>query len=123
MTRLRLGALALVFVASAASAGNWQQSTANSAQVRLGIRDKNGEKPSYVADFIVVDATGRSIATRLKVTGDEFGYVLYPQDFTGVDLKAGKYRWAAKVGGREVVGGTFAVGAIGATFAITATDP
>ena len=84
-------------------AQTWQQSA--SPQVKLGIRDKWGEK-TYVAEFVVVLPGGKTQSAKIQVVADEFGSVNYPNDFGGY-MAPGKYTWKARVSGRDVITGQF----------------
>lgn len=82
----------------------WQQ--LSSPQIELGIRDKHGQKGSYIAEFIVVDAKGKSAIAKVRVKEGQFGTVFFPQDFK-THFAAGKYSWSARVDGKAVIKGQF----------------
>jgi len=86
----------------------WQWSEAPS--VRLGVRDKNDDLHGFEADFVVTAArTGRQWRKALRVEGDNFGYVNFPDDFAAYDwaAHATRFDWACTAGGKVVVKGKF----------------
>ncbi len=110
----RLYALLFVLAFGAAGAAapvrqvHWQWSEAPS--VRLGVRDKNDDLKGFEANFVVTAArTGRQWRKTVKVEGDNFGYVNFPDDFAAFDwaAHATRFDWACAVGGRTVVKGKF----------------
>lgn len=102
---------------TSAHAQTWQQSS--SPQVELGIRDKHGNKGSYLAEFVVVDAKGQSVVAKLRVKEGQFGTILFPRDFK-THFVAGKYAWTAKVDGKAVVKGQFVYETVGTGQRVTA---
>ena len=107
---------ALLFVLALGATGaaapvrqvHWQWSEAPS--VRIGVRDKNDDLHGYEADFVVTAArTGRQWRKTLKVEGDNFGYLNFPDDFAAFDwaTHAPRFNWACTVGGKVVVKGKF----------------
>ena len=110
----RLCALLFVLLVGASGAAaparqvHWQWSEAPS--VRLGVRDKNDDLHGYEATFVVTSArTGKRWSKSVKVEGDNFGYVEFPNDFAAFDwaTHATRFDWACTVGGRVVVKGKF----------------
>ncbi|MBV9926358.1 MAG: hypothetical protein JOZ96_15165 [Acidobacteria bacterium] len=101
----------LMCVAGAAAPARqvqWQWSEAPS--VRLGVRDKNDDLGGYEATFVVTsERTGKKWRTQVKVEGDNFGYVNFPEDFAAYDwaTNATRFSWTCAVGGRVVVKGKF----------------
>src|ERR1044072_5349283 len=97
----RLCALLFVLWVGAAGAaapvrqGHWQWSEAPS--VRLGVRDKKHDLHGYEGDFVVTAVrTGKQGRTKVKVEGDHFGYVNFPDDFAAFDwaTHATRFDWA-----------------------------
>ena len=87
---------------------HWQWSEAPS--VRLGVRDKNDDLHGYEADFVVTAVrTGKRWRTKVKVEGDNFGYLNFPDDFAAYDwaTHATRFDWTCTVGGKVVVKGKF----------------
>jgi len=110
----RLGALLFVLAFGAAGAAaparqvHWQWSEAPS--VRLGVRDKNDDLHGFEANFVVTAArTGKQWLKTVRVEGDHFGYVNFPDDFAAFDwaAHATRFDWACAVGGKVVVKGKF----------------
>jgi hypothetical protein len=88
----------------------WQWSEAPS--VRLGVRDKNDDLGGYEANFVVTAVrTGKQWRTKVKVEGDNFGYLNFPDDFAAYDwaTNATRFDWTCAVGGKVVVKGKFAL--------------
>ena len=86
----------------------WQWSEAPS--VRLGVRDKNDDLGGYEAAFVVTAVrTGKQWRKTLKVEGDNFGYVNFPDDFAAYDwaTHATRFDWTCAAGGKVVVKGKF----------------
>ena len=87
---------------------HWQWSEAPS--VRLGVRDKNDDLHGYEADFVVTAVrTGKQWRTKIRVEGDNFGYLNFPDDFAAFDwaTHATRFDWACTVAGKVVVKGKF----------------
>ena len=87
---------------------HWQWSEAPS--VRLGVRDKNDDLHGYEATFVVTsERTGKRWEQKVKVEGDNFGYVNFPDDFAAFDwaTHATRFDWACAVNGKVVVKGKF----------------
>ena len=110
----RLCALSFVLAFGAAGAAapvrqvHWQWSEAPS--VRLGVRDKNDDLKGFEANFVVTAArTGKQWRKTVKVEGDHFGYVNFPDDFAAFDwaAHATRFDWACTVNGKVVVKGKF----------------
>jgi hypothetical protein len=110
----RLCALSCVLLLSAAGAAapprrvHWQWS--ESPNVRIGVRDKNDDLGGYEAEFVVTAArTGKRWRQKIKVEGDNFGYLNFPEDFAAYDWAshATRFDWTCAVGGRVVVRGKF----------------
>ena len=110
----RLCALLFVLAFGAAGAAapvrrvHWQWSEAPS--VRLGVRDKNDDLHGYEATFVVTAVrTGKQWRQTVKVEGDNFGYLHFPDDFAAFDwaTHATRFDWACTVGGKVVVKGKF----------------
>ncbi|MFL6334651.1 MAG: hypothetical protein ACJ754_15165 [Pyrinomonadaceae bacterium] len=86
----------------------WQWSEAPS--VRIGVRDKNDDLHGYEATFVVTAVrTGKQWRKALKVEGDNFGYLDFPDDFAAYDWAANatRFDWTCTVGGKVVVKGKF----------------
>jgi hypothetical protein len=87
---------------------HWQWSEAPS--VRLGVRDKNDDLGGYEAHFSVVAArTSKVWRKTIKVEGDNFGYVNFPDDFAAYDwaTNAPHFYWTCMVKGKAVAKGRF----------------
>jgi hypothetical protein len=107
---------ALLFLLSVGATGaaaparqvHWQWSEAPS--VRIGVRDKNDDLGGYEAEFVVTAArTGKRWRKTLRVEGDSFGYLNFPDDFAAYDwaTHATRFDWTCAVKGRVVVKGKF----------------
>jgi hypothetical protein len=112
MRRLRalVFVLALGAVAPGAAGGqvHWQWS--ESPSVRIGVRDKNDDLHGYEATFVVTaERTGKRWQQKVKVEGDNFGYLNFPADFAAYDwaTHATRFNWTCTVGGQVVVRGRF----------------
>ena len=110
----RLCALLFVLAFGAAGAAapvrqaHWQWSEAPS--VRLGVRDKNDDLRGFEATFVVTAArTGKQWRKTVRVEGDNFGYVNFPDEFAAFDwaTHATRFDWACAVNGKTVVKGKF----------------
>ena len=110
----RLCALLFVMTFGAAGAAaparqiQWQWSEAPS--VRIGVRDKNDDLHGYEASFVVTAVrTGKQWRQKVKVEGDNFGYLNFPDDFAAFDwaTHATRFSWTCTVGGKVVVRGRF----------------
>jgi hypothetical protein len=104
--KLVLG-FAIVVASGAGWCQTWQQ--ANTPVVRLGIRDKLNEHGRYTAIFSVQHAGGEVRTKAVVVEPRQFGYVLFPDDFSS-HAAVGHYSWKATVGGKDVAEGRFEVG-------------
>ena len=109
---------AVLFVLTLAAAGaaapvrqvHWQWS--ESPSVRIGVRDKNDDLHGYEATFVVTaERTGKRWERKLRVEGDNFGYLHFPNDFAAFDwaTHATRFKWTCTVGGKVVVKGRFAL--------------
>src|SRR5215208_6347364 len=110
----RLCALLLVLafgaagVAAPARQVQWQWSEAPS--VRIGVRDKNDDLHGYEGNFVVTAVrTGKQWRKTIRVEGDNFGYLNFPDDFAAYDwaTHTTRFDWACAVGGKVVVRGKF----------------
>ncbi len=110
----RLCALLFVLACGAGGAAapvrqvHWQWSEAPS--VRLGVRDKNDDLKGFEANFVVTAArTGKQWRKTVKVEGDNFGYVNFPDDFAAFDwaAHATRFDWTCAVNGKVVARGKF----------------
>lgn len=110
----RLCALWFVLTFGAAGAAapvrqiQWQWSEAPS--VRIGVRDKNDDLHGYEANFVVTAVrTGKQWRKSVKVEGDNFGYLNFPDDFAAFEwaTHAPRFDWTCTVGGKVVVKGKF----------------
>ena len=92
------------------SAGNvaskevWQSS--QEPVVEVGVRNKNGNRDKYTAVWIVSEPDGVRRGSTATVERDNWGYVLYPDDFR-IYAKPGRYSWECLVDGRQVAAGFF----------------
>ncbi len=86
---------------------SWQGSV--SPCVRLGVRDKFGELGSYTAVFAVTAPDGRVYNATKNVKGNDFGYVLFPEDFGASWSRPGAYSYSCKVNGSVSYQGKFIV--------------
>ena len=92
----------------------WQWS--ESPSVRIGVRDKNDDLQGYEATFVVTsERTGKRWQQKIKVEGDNFGYLNFPDDFAAYDwaTNAPRFNWTCTVGGKVVVRGRFMLAATG----------
>ena len=107
---------ALLFVVAACAPGaaapvrqvQWQWSEAPS--VRIGVRDKNDDLKGFEAHFVVTAArTGKQWRKSVRVEGDNFGYLNFPDDFAAFDwaTHATRFDWTCAVNGKTVVKGRF----------------
>lgn len=114
--------LALLFVLSFGAAGvavsaqqvHWQWS--ESPSVRIGVRDKNDDLHGYEATFVVTsERTGKRWEQKVKVEGDNFGYLNFPDEFAAFDwaTHATRFKWTCTVGGKVVVKGRFVLATTG----------
>ena len=113
----------VLFVAALAAAGageaggqqiHWQWS--ESPSVRVGVRDKNDDLHGYEATFVVTaERTGRRWQKKIRVEGDNFGYLHFPDDFAAFDWarNATRFSWTCAVGGKVVVKGRFVLATTG----------
>ena len=122
MIRFRVFVLGVVFLALAGMAGaahpvaaqSWQYSFQPSNQVgptyRMGIRSKFGET-TYWATFIVTHPDGRAFSRTIRVQGDAWGWLTYPQDFRAAppagQNSAGQYSYVIVVGGKIAISAKF----------------
>jgi hypothetical protein len=105
-----LFALTLAAAAPAAAGQQVQWQWSESPSVRVGVRDKNDDLHGYEATFVVTaERTGRRWEQKIKVEGDHFGYLNFPNDFAAFDwaTHASRFNWTCTVGGRVVVRGKF----------------
>lgn len=101
-------ALGATSVAAPSRQVNWQWSEAPS--VRLGVRDKNNDLGGYEATFVVTaERTGKKWQQKIKVEGDNFGYLNFPDDFAAYEwaTHATRFSWTCTVKGKVVVKGKF----------------
>jgi hypothetical protein len=109
----RLCALLFVLAVGVGAAGQqvqWQWS--ESPSVRIGVRDKNDDLHGYEATFVVTaERTGKRWEQKVKVEGDHFGYLNFPDDFAAFDwaTHATRFNWTCTVNGKVVVKGKFAL--------------
>ncbi len=78
--------------------------------MRLGVRDKYADLGGYEATFVVTAArTGKRWERKVRVEGDNFGYLNFPDDFAAFDWAqyATRFNWTCAVGGKVVARGTF----------------
>jgi hypothetical protein len=108
--------LAVLFVVAlsasgaAALAGQIQWQWSESPSVRIGVRDKNDDLNGYEATFVVTsERTGKRWERKIKVEGDNFGYLNFPDEFAAFDwaTHAPRFKWTCTVGGKVVVKGRF----------------
>ena len=107
--------LAVLFVVALSASGavvagqiQWQWS--ESPSVRIGVRDKNDDLNGYEATFVVTsERTGKRWERKIKVEGDNFGYLNFPDEFAAFDwaTHAPRFKWTCTVGGKVVVKGRF----------------
>lgn len=113
--------LAVLFVVAVAASGaavagqvHWQWS--ESPSVRIGVRDKNDDLHGYEATFVVTsERTGKRWERKIKVEGDNFGYLNFPDEFAAFDwaTHAPRFKWTCTVGGKVVVKGRFVLATTG----------
>ena len=83
----------------------WQQS--ETLSIQLGVRDKNALSESYTAVFSAENKEfGIVYEAKIKVAKDDWGFVLFPQDFPP-GVKDGNYIWKCTVNGKKISSGTF----------------
>lgn len=114
MSRLYALFFVLTFGAAGAAAPvrqvQWQWS--ESPSVRIGVRDKNDTLGGYEASFVVTAVrTGKQWRKTIRVEGDNFGYLNFPDDFEAFDwaTHTTRFNWTCTVGGKVVVKGKFAL--------------
>ncbi len=118
MRRLFAALFLLALAASGAAAPSrqvhWQWS--ESPSVRIGVRDKNDDLNGYEATFVVTsERTGKRWQQKIRVEGDNFGYLHFPDDFAAFDwaTNAPRFSWTCTVGGKTVVRGRFVLATTG----------
>jgi hypothetical protein len=87
---------------------HWQWS--ESPSVRLGVRDKNDDLNGFEAHFVVTsERTGKQWRKSIRVEGDNFGYLNFPDEFAAFEwaTHAPRFDWACTVNGKVVVKGKF----------------
>lgn len=107
-------ALAAGVAAAPPRQAHWQWS--ESPSVRLGVRDKNEDLKGFEATFVVTaERTGKRWEHKLRVEGDNFGYVNFPDEFAAFDWAshATRFRWTCEVRGRVVTRGRFVLATTG----------
>lgn len=110
---------ALLFVLSVVAAVSAQQvhwQWSESPSVRIGVRDKNDDLHGYEATFVVTaERTGKRWERKIKVEGDNFGYLNFPDEFAAFDwaTHATRFKWTCTVGGKVVVKGRFVLATTG----------
>jgi hypothetical protein len=105
-------ATALLIPAAARPRRQIQWQWSESPSVRIGVRDKNDDLHGYEATFVVTaERTGRRWQQKIRVEGDNFGYLNFPNDFAAFDWAshATRFNWTCTVGGKVVVRGKFAL--------------
>ena len=113
----RLCALCCLLVAAAAAppaTGRQQWQWSESPSVRLGVRDKYGDLGGYEATLVVTaERTGQRWERKIRVEGDNFGSLNFPDDFAAFDWAqhATRFNWACAVGGKVVTRGRFVLAA------------
>ena len=108
--------LTLAASAPAAAGGQVQWQWSESPSVRIGVRDKNDDLHGYEATFVVKAArTGKRWEQKVKVEGDNFGYLHFPDDFAAFEWAqhAPRFDWECRVGGKVVVSGKFILATTG----------
>ena len=118
MRRVFAALFVLALAASGAAAPSrqvhWQWS--ESPSVRIGVRDKNDDLNGYEATFVVTsERTGKRWQQKVRVEGDNFGYLHFPDDFAAFDwaTNAPRFSWTCTVGGKVVVRGRFVLATTG----------
>ena len=107
-------ALAAAGAAGASGQIHWQWS--ESPSVRIGVRDKNEDLHGYEATFVVTaERTGKRWQQKIRVEGDNFGYLNFPHDFAAYDwaTHATRFNWTCTVGVKVVVRGKFVLATTG----------
>jgi len=106
LNRLALAAIlcALIFTWNAHAQTTWQMSQSASAQ--LGIRDKEGTRGHYDAQFTITAPDGKKYSKTVAVDGAEWGIVSFPDDFDTLP-RTGRFSWVCVVGGEPVLRGGF----------------
>ena len=114
MRRLPLLAFAQVLIGVLATSLQaqvvWQQS--QSIQVQLGVRDKGGTLGTYEARVVVTTPSGAQVEAKLQGHGDDWAYVVFPNDFNTFEQQ-GDYSWVAVLNGTKIAGGGFNYGLSG----------
>lgn len=86
----------------------WQKSEA--INVKLGVRHKSGYLKEYKALFVAKDKLGKEYKAEISVLDDNFGYVIFPDDFDfGLSGRkpSGNYSWKCFVNDKVVADGKF----------------
>ena len=88
----------------------WQFSETPS--IVLAVRDKYAQLGSYSATFVVTTPAGLKFYKTIKVSGDDFGDVKYPDDFIprsarGAANVTGEFIWECVVNGEIATRGRF----------------
>jgi hypothetical protein len=83
---------------------SWQLS--EEINITLGVRDKFDTLKTYEGRFVVEGPKSKTWQKTIIVTGSDWGYVKFPEDF-GDYPQEGLYRWHCVVKGRIVISGQF----------------
>ena len=66
-----------------------------SGSIKIGVRDKFGAMGGYSATFVVTAPNSRAYKELVKVSGDDWGYATFPDDFNASSLRRGI--WSVKI--------------------------
>lgn len=90
---------------NSSSSAVWQYSAA--PVVKLGVRNKEGRRTERFTAVCVVSAPDdKQYRAQTEVVGDNWGYVVFPDDFP-TWAKPGPYTWQCLVDGKQVADGGF----------------
>ena len=74
-----------------------------SGSIKIGVRDKFGAMGGYSATFVVTAPNNRAYKELVKVSGDDWGYATFPDNFNASALRPGIYSVKIHVKNRLVV--------------------
>jgi hypothetical protein len=81
------------------------------ASIKLGVRDKFSVLGRYSATFIVTAPNGKKFYKSIDVEGDQWGDVVYPDDFkqSRTVATSGLHTWECVVNGEIALRGKFSL--------------